>query len=796
MRSTVATEQLRACVVRLAAPGGGRILGTGILAGRGWVLTCAHVVAEFERVELADYRGHPFAEQATVVARSSPREATSPSKLWPFPDLALLRFDAPGQHPVALLDASNPPRPGEEQPCVAWGFARREVGVDPTGSPTSFQFQGIEGDDFLSLRSGMVAPGLSGAPLVSPQQRAVVGVITATRHPDDELGGWAAPIWPLTAQVDGVPEEIVKFGRQMLEANHAAVLRDRSAWHAVLPVKGHEALIAELVSWGEYRRGERSDPADLLLPEYRVVRYLFREAELDDLQQWCLGPEAASVAVVAGAGGSGKTRGAIELCALMSTKGWVAGELSDMDERLLDRLVETPLPRLIIVDYAEGQPPKELGAWIGRLAAKASDIHPVRVVLLNRERTASQASNEGMLDGLRSDASVTVKRLLDDHRAAPGVTSDLSHDQRLTLFHEARRCFAEAWGTAEPNIEPSLLGDSYSEPLGVLYEALLCVLEAEEPREPRGAPGEAWPTTPAGRLLAHEEKYWLQTSPQDEHPHILRQCVALATLAGASCAADAEAALAALPPLEADDASERRRRIGQWLSRLFRGARFWNPLRPDRLGESLVAHVLLRDETLPTLRRLLATGAPDQLQRALEVLGRCVGSGRPTSRDAIRRVIADTLPALVRGAERAATGDGRASIGRSATSHALVDLLFALGLEGLASREPDNTGYQRDVSVSLERLGHLATQGGDVNVGHDLLSRASTTRLTLVRREPGRVDLAEEAAVALLLLLSTVSDSTESREIRERVRDLLEPFADEARLTSKGKRLLRWVTDR
>ena len=119
-------------------PGDTKILGTGVLAAPGWVLTCAHVVEGLLHVEMTDASGHVLSPAAAVMARSRQRNPRSSSSFWPFPDLALVRFEDHGSHPVALLDPTIPPRPGDDQDCVAWGYARRELGVDPVGSPAFF----------------------------------------------------------------------------------------------------------------------------------------------------------------------------------------------------------------------------------------------------------------------------------------------------------------------------------------------------------------------------------------------------------------------------------------------------------------------------------------------------------------------------------------------------------------------------------------------------------------------------------------------------------------------------------
>lgn len=70
-----------------------------------------------------------------------------------------------------LLDPRSP-LDGE---CHAWGYSEREDGVAPTGSPASFLCEGIEGDDYLKLKAGQAAPGLSGAPLVEAGRARVSG---------------------------------------------------------------------------------------------------------------------------------------------------------------------------------------------------------------------------------------------------------------------------------------------------------------------------------------------------------------------------------------------------------------------------------------------------------------------------------------------------------------------------------------------------------------------------------------------------------------------------------------------
>jgi hypothetical protein len=117
----------------------------------------------------------------------------------------------------------------------------------------------VEGDGYLKLKAGQAAPGLSGAPLVCPARRAVVGVVTATRDPDTDMGGWASPVGALLAGGPGVGEDLTAYGEQVGASNAAAVLADRAGWHAVLPIDGAEDTVHR--PWANFQRRARSSPA-------------------------------------------------------------------------------------------------------------------------------------------------------------------------------------------------------------------------------------------------------------------------------------------------------------------------------------------------------------------------------------------------------------------------------------------------------------------------------------------------------------------------------------------------------
>src|SRR5262249_12878995 len=97
-----------------------------------------------------------------------------------------------------------------------------------------------------------------------------------------------------------------------------------------------------------------------------------------------------------------------------------------------------------------------------------------------------------------------------------------------------------------------------------------------------------------------------------------------ATLAGARDDAEAQALLDLIPDLVDERGATVRRRVDGWLRDLYDGPDRWNPLRPDRLGEALVARVLAEqdDVGVALLTAVLGLVSDAQVERALDVLVR------------------------------------------------------------------------------------------------------------------------------------------------------------------------------
>jgi hypothetical protein len=99
------------------------------------------------------------------------------------------------------------------------------------------------------------------------------------------------------------------------------------------------------------------EEAGLLSPFTRSLTMLGREQVLHDLLAWLEGPDSVSVHVVVGGGGRGKTRLALELCAVARGRGWLAGFVvgDELARFRTQQAVATwgwRRPVLAVVDYA------------------------------------------------------------------------------------------------------------------------------------------------------------------------------------------------------------------------------------------------------------------------------------------------------------------------------------------------------------------------------------------------------------------------------------------------------------
>ncbi|MCU1358021.1 MAG: repeat-containing protein [Acidimicrobiales bacterium] len=393
--------------------------------------------------------------------------------------------------------------------------------------------------------------------------------------------------------------------------------------------------------------GAGVSPARLLGARSQVVPYTARLGLLDDLKGWLTGPGAFLVRLIGGRGGSGKTRVAVELATwsqVLEPK-WLAGLLvADTDGGATDELIQAPGPRLVVIDYAETRL-SQLSALLPRLSSHATDQHPVRVLLLVRDRPHAGRDLRALLGGDTEE----LDSIVDD--VDPTDLSDPTLDERRGLFTAAARAFVTRDGTglAVPDPPDDLHQTVYDRPLMVAIAAYLAV------HNPTGD----LPTTRDGlleELLGHEDRHWKATAGHlNMGPTVRRRVVAIATLAGANSEVEAIAVLRLIPDLATVD-SQQVGEIARWAHTLYPGPAYWNPLEPDLLGEHLVASCW--SDHSDVIAATLTDRPTASLRQPLEVLARAA-TGRPRFATVLSDVITARLLGLCRAAiAQAATRTG------------------------------------------------------------------------------------------------------------------------------------------
>ena len=438
-------------------------------------------------------------------------------------------------------------------------------------------------------------------------------------------------------------------------------------------------------------------------------------------------------------------------------------------------MLGVPLPRLVVIDYAEGVDPAGLEGFLDGLRRRASGIAPVRVLLLTRTRAGAIRDP---LAAMEASASAALAALLDRSQDNAAAAAPLSGLQRAALYQEAVTAFRAAWhgdqgvanGPAGPSAE--LSGERYANALDVLFEALDTALGGRESSS-SGRP-------PVQRALTHEERYWRATAPRaGTDDRVLREGVALATLAGAADPVAADALLALAEPLAAESSAAWRRELADWLASLYPGPGKLNPLTPDRLGEALVSQVLAdqQDGGRALLSRVLRLGQDSQVERALEVIARLSAYD-----DAAARSAAAAYGRLHRVLTQRAEDQARSRPGRLALASALQRLLtprFRALIEQLPG-EPGNTTYQRDLAVSYNKLGDLARASGQGERARELYQQSLDIVQGLAGAEPGNTTYQRGLAVSYNKLgdLAVVSGQGErAGELFQRSLDVVQGLA-------------------
>jgi Trypsin-like peptidase domain/Tetratricopeptide repeat len=481
----------------------------------------------------------------------------------------------------------------------------------------------------------------------------------------------------------------------------------------------------------------RRSPIHLLYPQYGIVPFHGRGAELAELARWLEGEEGFNLALLLGRGGSGKTRLAAELCRAQTDRGWVVGFLTP--EADVDALVSAVSPLLLVFDEAHSRL-DELVPLILRFAT-ADRKGQTRLLLVSRELgewwdTALPQRLEGELE---------AELALDSHWARELGPLEEAATARREAFDGAARAFAARMEHSSDGVsEPELAAELFERVL-FIHLAALTGLE--------GGTITGGPLVGAQLLdarLRQEAHHWENGARQaglaDLDERVRRRAVAVATLAAADTEREAADLLAAVPDLS--DAGEGvRRQVARWLNALYPGDGFLRPLEPDLLGEHLVASVL--GEVPELAREVIVRSAPDKVRRPLTVLTRAART-YDAAAVALGDVLRDELPSLWAAAIEVAveTGDPvGALLAQALTESPRPEIVAAM-----LTRLPDDTVALRELaSVATEQalLEVRAKPAGDERdmEAAALLNTLSNRLGELGRREEGLA--ASEEAVAV-----------------------------------------------
>jgi len=337
---------------------------------------------------------------------------------------------------------------------------------------------------------------------------------------------------------------------------------------------------------------------ELLHPRYGVVPFLGREALLANLMLWRERPDPLNVVVLAGPGGFGKTRTAIEACVDAGRAGWTAGLLAGSESRPfagLDVLAGWPGRLFVAVDYSETRPPGAVAELLRTLLARPAGP-PARVVLVMRQG--------GTREDLRGLLATGDQRLELEHlvRSAELVRldRDVAHIDRAELFRVAARAFGQRLGRATRPVLPDLVAGHFVRPLFVLAAALLCTADGGVDVAGLGS------DDVLGAVLdRHEAEYWDRWNQQlglGLSREQQRRAVALVAWLGAETEQDALALVGMIPGL-AGASPGRCRDVVRWLAYLYGDGGLdeqplVRPLEPDLLAEVLIARELAAGGTL------------------------------------------------------------------------------------------------------------------------------------------------------------------------------------------------------
>jgi len=477
-------------------------------------------------------------------------------------------------------------------------------------------------------------------------------------------------------------------------------------------------------------------PGRVLMAAYEIIPFHEegRRDELERLADWCRDSRPASVQLITGEGGTGKTRLLIEWCKRLKAQGWHAGFLVHRPPGdWCPVLLQGHVPRLVVVDYAETRRP-EVESLLQRLADRHVRRSPkLRVVLLARREADWWRQ-------LSAGSAEVGDLLLGSPTPSPVAPLVPQAQERLAVYRAALEVFAEARHVELPRGGrlPALAAAVYDRILYLHAAALVAVL--------RGEPAET--ERVFDEILEHETRFWQRQARETfgadaatvgQIMEAMPRFVAAVTLAGGVTPRDARPLVCNVTRL-VEGEHDLPGTLLELARRLYGGRRaavaaspdidpdpteLIEPLQPDLLGERLVAKTL--DQHL--LGAVLGWAGVAARRNVLTVLTR-LAQGQPSESRWLRAALQFDLEGLAELAFDAAVAAGD-PIGR-----VLAEVIESTGSTQLAERLADRCDTEALwQSVPVRELAAVATR-----LVFDERKRASAS--------PTEEDLAEIARLA------------------------------------------------
>ncbi|MGI8335193.1 methyltransferase domain-containing protein [Actinomadura scrupuli] len=476
-----------------------------------------------------------------------------------------------------------------------------------------------------------------------------------------------------------------------------------------------------------------ADPAALLRAEHEVLPFRPRP-ELDRLVEWCRHDTGSPAALVTGVLGAGKTRLGLHLTTRLRGFGWSAGLLSvSAPPEALERLGETRLPSLVVIDDAEARPDHVRAAL--RSLATAPGMSS-RLLLLAR-------AGGDWLDRLRDDRDDGVAALAGLLRPLPlEALRPAEGDLRAACTAFAERLRLPP--LAPPPAVPATM-------LEMQAAALTHVLPSHGPAEP-----------PLRRILQLEREYWSRTAALFGLPagrSTIAELMAAVTLFGASTEPEANDLLRALrmfreAPVSLLDSGR------DFLRTVLPGPAPLNPLRPEQLGENQLADHLRSHHSLPDV---LDRVSDRQAGAALLTLGRCLDR-HPDLAGAVEAFLGAAPYRLLPLAMTALPAVPRPEL-LVASMSATLDRLPAAELDPIVTALPQRSeALARFAVVATERLLTARRSAGLDDTATARLARLFAVRLVYLGERATDAAEAARAAIARLTASAGVEERAELAE--------------------------------